>query len=88
MKFSLGLQKQKKKEKQQNVENLKQEVNLDDHKITLEELCARFKTSIEHGLTEALAKAYLERDGLNQLTPPATVSRVSIFDEIMWSSCV
>lgn len=64
MKFSLGLQrKQKKKEKQQHVEQLKQEVHLDDHKVTVKELCARFKTSFDHGLTQTLAKEYLERDG-------------------------
>ena len=64
MKFSIGLQKKKnKKEKQQHVEDLKQEVNIDDHKITIEELCARFKTNVDKGLTAALAKEYLERDG-------------------------
>lgn len=54
---------QKKAAKKQNVEDLKQEVNIDDHKITIEELCARFKTNVDKGLTAALAKEYLERDG-------------------------
>ena len=64
MKISSDLQKKKnKKEKQQHVEDLKQEVNIDDHKITIEEVCARFKTNIDKGLTAALAKEYLDRDG-------------------------
>ena len=64
MKFSLNLQKKKnKKEKKQHVEDLKQEVDIDDHKITIEELCARFKSNVDKGLTAALAKEYFDRDG-------------------------
>jgi len=44
----------------------------DDHKIPLQELCARLKTDPENGLTEATAKQNYERDGPNALTPPPT----------------
>ena len=78
----------KKKEKQQNLDDLKQEVDMvsrffvliivyvrlicffcfksnfqDDHKISMEELCARFKTNVDKGLTQSQAKTVLERDG-------------------------
>ena len=51
---------------------LKKELELDEHKITLEELFARRKTSAEKGLTTAQAKEYLEKEGYNELTPPKT----------------
>ena len=47
-------------------------MELDVHKISKNELCRRFGTNLETGLTEAQAKANLERDGPNALTPPPT----------------
>lgn len=78
MKFLLNLQKKKGKREKQNVEELKQEVDMDEHKVSIEELCARLKTNVDKGLTQTQAKEVLERDGLNQLTPPPTVSLKSI----------
>ena len=49
---------------------LKKELDIDVHKITVHELCQRLGTNLETGLTEAQAKANLERDGPNALTPP------------------
>lgn len=52
--------------------NLKQELELDVHKVSLDELSKRFKTDINRGLTASQAKANQEQYGPNALTPPAT----------------
>ncbi|XP_049811506.1 sodium/potassium-transporting ATPase subunit alpha isoform X8 [Schistocerca nitens] len=59
-----------KKKKADNLDDLKQELDIDFHKISPEELYARFSTNPETGLTHAKAKEVLERDGPNALTPP------------------
>lgn len=59
-----------KKNDKQDIEDLKQEVIMDEHKITVEELISRLKTNPDNGLTNAQAKVVLERDGPNSLTPP------------------
>ena len=52
--------------------NLKQELELDVHKVTVDELCKRFNTDLNKGLTLAAAKEGLEKYGPNALTPPPT----------------
>lgn len=61
---------QEKDEKEAEIEDLKQEVIMDEHKISVDELFARLHTNCDTGLTYAQAKAILERDGPNTLTPP------------------
>merc|ERR1719195_1445038 len=56
----------------ETLDDLKKELELDVHKVSVEELCTRFSTDLNSGLTEAKAKANLERDGPNALTPPPT----------------
>lgn len=58
--------------KADDLEDLKQELDIDYHKITPEELYQRFQTHPENGLSHAKAKENLERDGPNALTPPKT----------------
>merc|ERR1712073_8681 len=58
--------------KDAKTEDLKKELELDVHKIELEQLYKRFKTDLTNGLTTAQAKAGNEEHGLNQLTPPPT----------------
>jgi len=55
-----------------DMNELKKELELDEHKISLEELYARRKTSGDKGLSTAQAKEYLEKEGYNELTPPKT----------------
>ncbi|KAM3922203.1 potassium-transporting ATPase alpha chain 2 [Leptodactylus fuscus] len=62
------MKKQKKKEKK--VDDLKQELELDDHKLSVEELQSKYETSLAKGLTSAKAAEVLARDGPNALTPP------------------
>lgn len=58
--------------KKEELDDLKKEMELDEHKISLDELSARFGTSFETGLTYDRAKQVLERDGPNALSPPKT----------------
>merc|ERR1712061_962736 len=60
------------KKKEQNLDNLKQELELDVHKVAVDELCKRWNTNVAKGLTTDQAKANVEKFGLNQLTPPPT----------------
>ncbi|XP_050034674.1 sodium/potassium-transporting ATPase subunit alpha isoform X2 [Dermacentor andersoni] len=56
--------------KEQDLDDLKQEVHMDEHKIPIEELYARLGTNPATGLTSQQAREILERDGPNSLTPP------------------
>ncbi len=54
------------------MEDLKKELEVDVHKLSVEEVYQRFGTNPQTGLTAAQAKANFERDGPNALTPPPT----------------
>ncbi|XP_068094911.1 potassium-transporting ATPase alpha chain 2-like isoform X3 [Hyperolius riggenbachi] len=63
--------KDKKKKKNKNKkQDLKQELELDDHKLDIEVLEEKYETSIQKGLSHARAAEILARDGPNALTPP------------------
>jgi len=62
----------KKGKKKMDLENLKREVEMDEHKIPLDALAQRLGTNMSTGLTTQRAKEVLERDGRNELTPPKT----------------
>lgn len=59
--------------KKSRLEQLKEEVDTDDHRIPIEELYARLNTNPETGLTEEQHAIAFARDGPNQMTPPKTV---------------
>jgi len=52
--------------------NLKQELELDVHKVSVDELCKRYNTDLNKGLTTAAAKEGQAKYGPNALTPPPT----------------
>ena len=58
--------------KKDTLDDLKKEVELDEHKITVDALLARLGTDLNQGLSESRAKQVLERDGPNALSPPKT----------------
>ncbi|XP_072513147.1 sodium/potassium-transporting ATPase subunit alpha-1-like [Salminus brasiliensis] len=62
----------KKKKKKKDMDELKKEVDLDDHKLTLDELHRKYGTDLNKGLSSSRAKEIFERDGPNALTPPPT----------------
>ena len=51
---------------------MKKELELDSHKVAIEELYRRYGTDSSRGLTTTQAKINYERDGPNALTPPPT----------------
>ena len=58
--------------KEKNLNELKQELEIDVHKVDVDVLCKRFNTNVEQGLTDAAAAAGLAQYGKNELTPPPT----------------
>ena len=57
---------------ERKLDDLKKELEVDDHKLSIEDLFKRYSVNPNTGLTAAQAKANLERDGPNALTPPPT----------------
>jgi sodium/potassium-transporting ATPase subunit alpha len=72
---------EKKGKKGKDRDAFKQELEMDAHQISIEELCQRFGTSIEHGLTDAQADVIRERDGENALTPAKGVNMWKVLAE-------
>jgi sodium/potassium-transporting ATPase subunit alpha len=64
--------KKKAKTREEELRDLKKEVEMDEHKVDVEALCRRYTTDITKGLTNQRAAEYLARDGYNELTPPKT----------------
>ncbi|XP_006168897.1 sodium/potassium-transporting ATPase subunit alpha-4 isoform X1 [Tupaia chinensis] len=64
--------KKTKQKKKKDMEELKKEVVMDDHKLTLEELSAKYSVDLTMGHSPEKAKEILLRDGPNTLTPPPT----------------
>ncbi len=56
----------------QNLNDLKQELEVDFHIVPHEILCKRFNTDLENGKTQASAEESIAKYGLNKLTPPPT----------------
>jgi sodium/potassium-transporting ATPase subunit alpha len=58
--------------KKDNLDDLKQELDMDEHSVSLDELFSRLSVDPSQGLTHEDARRRLERDGPNALTPPKT----------------
>merc|ERR1712112_38069 len=71
--------------KAKNIESLKQELDVDVHKVSVEELCKRFKTQVDRGLTDSQAKANFAENGPNALTPPPKTPEWVKFCQQMFS---
>ena len=54
------------------LDDLKKELNLDEHIIPLPELCTRFNTDTTKGMNVSTVEARLAEDGYNELTAPPT----------------
>ncbi|XP_026564819.1 potassium-transporting ATPase alpha chain 2 [Pseudonaja textilis] len=65
--------------KKDKTEELKKELDLDDHKLSIQELEEKYGTSIIKGLTSARAAEILARDGPNALTPPKSTPEIIKF---------
>ncbi|VDK65884.1 unnamed protein product [Onchocerca ochengi] len=60
------------KKKGADINELKQEVQMDEHQIPMEELVKRLDSDLDNGLTASKAARILARDGPNALSPPKT----------------
>lgn len=79
-----GKNKKKAGKSDDEFENLKKEVTIDEHKITLEELIDRYQTDIERGLSNEKARELLEKNGPNSLTPPPEVPEWVKFAKLLF----
>jgi sodium/potassium-transporting ATPase subunit alpha len=61
-----------KKSKDDRLEDLKKELEVDIHKLPVDEVYRRFGTNPNTGLTSSQVKASQEKHGMNCLTPPPT----------------
>jgi sodium/potassium-transporting ATPase subunit alpha len=59
-----------KKKGKESPADLKNEIEMWEHKATVDDMCAKLSTHPSNGMTAAAAKERLERDGPNVLSPP------------------
>merc|ERR1712158_10822 len=71
--------------KEKNLNELKQELEIDVHRVSVDELCKRFGTNIADGLTDDQVKKGIAEYGLNQLTPPPTTPEWIKFCQCLFS---
>uniref|UniRef100_A0A914P1Z9 Na(+)/K(+)-exchanging ATPase n=1 Tax=Panagrolaimus davidi TaxID=227884 RepID=A0A914P1Z9_9BILA len=67
--------KEKKKKARAEIDELKKEVKMDEHQISIEELMKRYGSDIHKGLKTNEAEKKLALDGPNQLSPPKTTPK-------------
>ncbi|XP_068209769.1 sodium/potassium-transporting ATPase subunit alpha-like isoform X2 [Palaemon carinicauda] len=60
----------KPKKGEKDLDDLKQELELDEHRVPIEELFQRLTVNPDTGLSQSEARRRIERDGPNALTPP------------------
>merc|ERR1712088_124614 len=71
--------------KEKNLNELKQELEIDVHKVDVDVLCKRFNTNIENGLSTEKAAEGLKEHGRNELTPPPTTPEWVKFCQCLFS---
>merc|ERR1711892_1287408 len=81
---SMGRGSGKKKEKK-DLNELKQELEIGVHKVSVDELLKRFNTEVERGLTTEQAEKNLLEYGANALTPPPTTAEWIKFCQNLFS---
>lgn len=60
------------KKKEDDLDDLKAEMKMDQHLIPLEQLIQQYDSDLTHGLSTQKAQEVYARDGPNVLTPPKT----------------
>merc|ERR1712045_18034 len=71
--------------KEKNLNELKQELEIDVHRVSVDELCKRFNSNIADGLTDDQVAKGIREHGLNQLTPPPTTPEWIKFCQCLFS---
>lgn len=67
--------------KRPNLNSLKKEVSIEEHKLSIEQVVAKYETHLTQGLSKDLARIRLARNGLNQLTPSKPVGECYKFSK-------
>ncbi|XP_040594547.1 sodium/potassium-transporting ATPase subunit alpha-4 isoform X2 [Mesocricetus auratus] len=67
------MNKNLRKKKKKDLEELKKEVDMDDHKLTLDELSAKYSVDLTRGHSLKDAQEILFINGPNSLTPPPSI---------------
>ena len=62
-----------------SLNDLKKEISITEHKLSLQELCSTLNTNIENGLSESQAADLLRKNGKNALTPPKETPEIIKF---------
>jgi len=73
------------KKKEKDFNELKQELELDVHKVPVDELCRRFGSDKDRGMSTKQAEANMAKYGLNELTPPPTTPEWVKFCQCLFS---
>ncbi|XP_077115951.1 potassium-transporting ATPase alpha chain 2-like [Ranitomeya variabilis] len=71
------------KKNAKKVENLKKELDITDHKLSIDELQSKYSVDIRQGLSTAAAQEILARDGPNKLSPPKGTPEILKFLMLM-----
>merc|ERR1712130_787725 len=71
--------------KEKNLNELKQELEIDVHRVSVDELCKRFNSNVGEGLTDDQVAKGIREHGLNQLTPPPTTPEWIKFCQCLFS---
>merc|ERR1711981_1343230 len=71
--------------KGKNLNELKQELEIDVHRVSVDELCKRFNSNVGEGLTDDQVAKGIAEYGLNALTPPPTVPEWVKFCQCLFS---
>merc|ERR1719445_1907463 len=71
--------------KAKNIESLKQELDVDVHKVSVDELFRRFGSDKDRGLNSKQAEANVAKYGMNELTPPPTTPEWVKFCQCLFS---
>merc|ERR1712180_262501 len=71
--------------KEKNLNELKQELEIDVHRVSVDELCKRFTSNVADGLTDDQVKKGIAEYGLNQLIPPPTTPEWVKFCKCLFS---
>merc|ERR1712168_1564647 len=71
--------------KGKNLNELKQELEIDVHRVSVDELCKRFNSNVGEGLTDDQAQDNIAKYGPNALTPPPTTPEWIKFCQCLFS---
>jgi len=88
--------KKRKRVRKEDIENLKQELDILEHKCTLQELAEKLGVNFDTGISAERAKYTIERDGPNELSSRRTVPEWVHFTKhlfggfslMLWSAAV